>query len=370
LLNRCGVRQNFESAAMVNSQKWMMLCALIATTLMSVGCRNCGLFRGGGSGCYPQNCAQVCANTNGATINRQAYNNQAYNNQAYNNQAYNNQAYNNQAYAGQNYNARTNTGVNGIIPPPATGTLNIPSVARNTLPYNNQNRYGSGLNTNAPAPTPANGNRYNRSNGWRAADGRTGLDVGSTNSGSNAVSVLANNQNTNPNSGVRTAANTAPTTGSTSNSNLNRGGTSYVDSPNYTTTAVNETYDRTRLPINDASNVQAPSQYYQAGVANQVARVAPANTNNGVYGNFGNYYTPNNAVAMNPQIQQNGYVGSFGNANYYSQSGFGQGNTQVAQAGQARPTVLAQSTATYDPYSGGTRQADWRDRELGSESFR
>lgn len=297
-----------------------MLIGIISIASISLGCRNCSQPFGGAPYGQPNCCNPGYAN---------------------------NGVYNPQygQYAGAN---------GGIVPPPATGTLNIPSVARNPFPYNNG--YGSGLNTRGAAPTPATGvQNYNRSNGWRASQpgNPLGQNTGQPQNGSNAVSVLASSGS---GSAVRPASATTSTGTFSNGSSGASNGTSYIDSPNYATTSINETNDRTRLPVTVASNVRAPSQFYQARSGSQ---------NVGFNGTFVNqpYYVANNNFANNAQPRQpvgqpnpNGYVGSF--------------RGQPVYQPQVAPTVLAQSTTIYDPYANGTRQADWRDRELGSESFR
>ena len=224
------------------------------------------------------------------------------------------------------------TSRNTLIPPPATGTLNIPSLARNPFSNASTGTTSNGLlNTSSSAPTPAGTNsnirNFNQQNGWRPTGDNQSNNNNSTqpsSSGSaNATSVLASTTNSVP-------ARLASTTTSSSS----------VDSPNYRSTSTNETNDPTRLPVNNASNVRSPSQTQLAGVTQQP------------------YYTPG-------PIQNQQYVGNFGNqtpGNYVQ----GYATPNYASA----PAVLAQATTTYDPYSAQSRQADWRDREPGSGSYR
>ena len=345
-----GTSEKTESAAMLNMtflNKTIVLVALIAISSLSIGCRNC---------------RQPCAGQYG--LPQPGFGQQP----GYVQPGYVQPSYVQpgvqpgyvQPGMQQNYQppAFPGFGANGIIPPPPTGSLNIPSVARNPYPYNN---YRNGLNPNGSAPTPANGSgvqNYNRSNGWRSAS-QTGNGLGAvapspqpTTNSSNAVSVIASRSDTNDNSGqIRTASNPSSTSsGSSSNS--------YIDSPNYTTTSINETMDRTRLPATDASGMRAPSQYYQSSTGNRLAQNVGQNVGQFVSPSSGyqnpNYYNP--GINRNAYAPQQGYVGQFARV------------PGAYQAPVTPPTVLAQSTTVYDPYrSGSTRQADWRDRE---EAFR
>ena len=221
---------------------------------------------------------------------------------------------------------------NTLIPPPATGTLNIPSLARN--PFSNASTGSTSglLNTRSSAPTPASSNsstirNFNQQNGWRPTNDNQSNNNNSSqpsNSGSaNATSVLASTSVGTP---VRTASATTSS--------------SYVESPNYRSTSANETNDPTRLPINNASNVRSPSQTQLAGVTQQP------------------YYTPG-------PIQNQQYVGNFG-----TQTPGGYVPGYAVPNYTSAPAVLAQATTTYDPYAGQSRQADWRDREPDSGSYR
>lgn len=256
---------------------------------------------------------------------------------------------------GYNGNPNLNVARGGLIAPPPTGSLNIPSIARNNLPGSNQGL----LNTNRQAPTlPNRAAQYNQQNGWRSSDGSPqstsnpsnnppnrpvggqtfGSNNGSPNNGSpnnapaSATSVLVQNTQANPNRVAQNQPYYQP-----QNTAATGYGSSSVQSPDYATTAVNESFDRTRLPVSDASNVRAPSQYYSRATGAQTAQVAQLPPGS----QFGNqqYYSP--------QQQQPFYTGTFA-------------NTRPALSPQI---VQSQSTAQYDAYGGTSRSADWRNRD-------
>jgi hypothetical protein len=260
-----------------------------------------------------------------------------------------------QPYANQyGYNAAPNYGqaYNGVagrspvIPPPATGTLNIPSIARNN-PYGLNQNPGL-LNTGQAAPTPANrAGQFNQQNGWRTSGSGTTNPVPNpairpatgTTLGSNSNSAAGS---TNP---TVAPANASSVLVQNTQSRTNQGyGDSYVRSPDYSTTAVNETLDRTRLPATDASAVRAPSQFYARASGAQVAQLPPQGTVNGQQPYYSGTFQTNPAFNV-PQggVIQPGAVFAANNVN----------RTAMVQD---------QSTATYDPY-GNTRSADWRNRD-------
>jgi len=225
-----------------------------------------------------------------------------------------------------------------VIAPPSTGSLNIPSLARNN-PFGIN---GGLLNTGQRAPTPANNtsSQFNQQNGWQPAGavGSPPPTVPQNNTQSNSGTTLGSTS--------RTAAPTVPVA---ARSVLAQGGSqsqpagygdSYIRSPNYSTTAVNETNDRTRLPTTDASGVRAPSQYYARASGAQVANL-PAQ---------GTFVAP-----------QQYYSGTFSGTNPAA-------GPVGALAANSGAYVQGQSTATYDPY-GDTRSADWRNRDISSGTF-
>ncbi len=273
-------------------------------------------------------------------------------------QPYANQyGYNAAGNYGQSYNGVA--GRSPVIPPPGTGTLNIPSIARNN-PYGlNPNR--GLLNTGQAAPTPANrAGQFNQQNGWRATGQGTSNPNANTNNPNQFGTGTTLGRNQNSATGT-TNPNVAPPNASSvlvqdTQSRSDRGyGDSYVRSPDYSTTSVNETFDRTRLPATDASAVRAPSQYYARASGAQVAQL------------------PRQGFVAGQQ--QPYYSGTFQNNQAFNapQSGLVQGGVQpgaVFAANNVNRTAMVQdqSTATYDPY-GNTRSADWRNRDSTSGTF-
>lgn len=242
-------------------------------------------------------------------------------------------AYGNQYGYAPGFNANS-----PLIPPPATGTLNIPSIARNN-PYGlNQNR--GLLNTNQRAPTPAadRAARFNQQNGWKPSDGDSG-NSGSTNQSNTRTTLgsnpLPNSQNSSNNRADQPIGNSVLVQNNATQSG-NGFGESFINSTDYATTIVNESNDRTRLPATDASAVRAPSQYY--------ARVQGARL-----------------AQMNPQV-------AAGQQPYYVPNQGQLASAQFAFNPNSTVRVQDQTTATYDPY-GNTRSADWRNQDSGSESF-
>ncbi len=233
-----------------------------------------------------------------------------------------------------------------IIAPPPTNSLNIPSIARNN-PFGSN---GGLINTGQAAPTPADRtSQFNRDQGWRASDeANNNFSGGSSSSGSTSGSASATT--------IGSASRSQPPQVGPSNANSvlvqdtqsrnNRGyGDSFVSSTDYSTTAVNETFDRTRLPATDASAVRAPSQFYTRATGAQVAQLAQQ----GFAG-----------------VQQPYYSGTFQATPNISN---GSGTSQPIFAANNRTALVqGQSTATFDPY-GDTRSADWRNRDASGGNF-
>jgi hypothetical protein len=270
----------------------------------------------------------------------------------YNAQGYNPQAYTAQAYQAPGFAGTNAAGRSPVIPPPATGTLNIPSLARNNPFGINPNR--GLINTQQPAPTAANRSaRFNFQNGWQPVGGNSRTTNTPSNSGQTpGNTTLGSNSGSGNGSAAPSSARSVLVQDTQSRSNLGYGD-SYVRSPNYSTTAVNETFDRTRLPATDASGVRAPSQYYARATGAQVAQI-PGQGGVGVQ--QPNYYSGTfrapNAIGFNvapgviqPGVNPAGVIASRGNV-----------------------IVQDQSTATYDPY-GNTRSADWRNRDAIGGTF-
>ena len=238
-----------------------------------------------------------------------------------------------------------------VIPAPATGTLRIPSLARNNPFGSNQGL----LNTNQAAPTAASNrsSQFNLQNGWQP------VGSGSTSSGSSQSnqSNIGTTLGSAARSLVPTQANPTVAPGA-AQSVLTQGsqtrsaslGNSFVRSPDYSTTSVNETLDRTRLPATDASAVRAPSQYYARASGAQVAQLPRP-------GIFGAPLQTQNFTGNNP--------GAFNVGSGTLQTGVRPVGVFAANSGAY---VQSQSTATYDPY-GDTRSADWRNRDSSTGSF-
>ena len=228
-----------------------------------------------------------------------------------------------------------------LIPPPATGTLNIPSIARNN-PYGlNQNR--GLLNTNQRAPTPAadRAATFNQQNGWKPSDGN--FPVNNTiNNNSNQSTGTTLGFNPSPGGSGNAPIQVAPPNANSvlvQNGAARQGngfGESFINSTDYATTSVNESNDRTRLPATDASAVRAPSQYYARVQGARLAQMTPQ-----IAGGQQPYYVPGQGQLAPAQLA------------------FNQNSTVRVQD---------QGTATYDPYS-NTRSADWRNQDDGSDPF-
>ena len=291
------------------------------------------------SGC--RNRCNPCGGSYQQPFQQQPFQQQPQNFYGYNNP----QAYGTQGFALPNAVA----GRSPVIPPPATGTLNIPSLARNNPFGINPNR--GLINTRQPAPTPANRSaRFNSQNGWQPVDGSNSRpSPGQSNTSQPASTRLGSNSGTG--TAAPSSARSVLVQDTQSRTNQGYGG-SYIRSPNYSTTAVNETFDRTRLPTTDASAVRAPSQYYARATGAQVAQM-PGQGAVGIQQPFysGTFRAPNQAVfnvapgVMRPGMNPSGIIASRSNV-----------------------IVQDQGTATYDPYS-NTRSADWRNRDVTSGTF-
>lgn len=230
---------------------------------------------------------------------------------------------------------------NSTIPAPPTYSLNIPSVAGSQpyyVPGSGNGAIGT-LNPNAP-PTFNPSQNQAQLNGWRPSDSNSGSN---SNTNSNAPTTFANGSTVPP--GFRTASATA----------LPGSGSSFTDSRNYQSTRVDETLDRTRLAATDASSVRAPAQTNPTGAIPHLGSPQNdpryANNPSGFYGAPQVGFAPvnNRGFIGQPQIGSPGYTGS-------------------PYTTTTAPAVLAQSTTTTDPRSSG--QLGWRDREMGSDSFR
>ena len=270
------------------------------------------------------------------------------------------------------------------IAPPATYSLNIPGT-------NNQNYYnGTGTNSQFPLRQATNtlpvGSGVNVQNGWRASGSGNNTTTNSTIQGSpsgnssSSNSVLENRSNpsaNNPNlNRTRVVAVTPPNTNPFASNNptnriaqnSNANGLSFTDRTNFRSTAIDERLDQSRLPVTDASQVRAPTNF------------TPTTT----VGQFNvPYYVPGQQqFAQNlPRQPQQRFAANqpFQQAPRVAQAGFNQPGTirgNFAQPTFAQPSqqpytglatqnrVLAQSTVYADPANDPNFQNGWRDREL------
>lgn len=321
----------------------MMICVLAALSL--TGCRN----RCGQSSCGSVPFQQPYY---GQPVQQPYYGQPAQ-------QPYFNQPIQQPGFTAPVFNGSTSfngaTSHSPLIPPPATGSLTIPSIARNTPFGMNQN---SGLlNTNQAAPTPAinRSARFNAQHGWHGTEGAQSESPASLTTAPESSTTLSSNTATSGSTSGANSVLTATTSGMVAEvrPNANQGyGDSYLRSTDYSTTTTNETQDGTRLPATDASGVRAPSQYYARATGVQLARL-PQQPIVGI---------PQPAIVGGAQPY---YSGTFRTAAApYPVS--------VAQRGvfavNTNAVVLDQATATYDPY-GDTRSADWRNRDTTSGTF-
>jgi hypothetical protein len=253
------------------------------------------------------------------------------------------------------------------VAPPPTYSLNIPSVAQNQpyyTPGNNASN-SSVVDPNLRSPVPVNS--QSGEPGWRRSDNNA-LNSNGTPAG-DSRSVL-----TSPTTFVETdPVSGQPYARSGSATGLPGSGFSYTSSANYQTTRVDERLDSTRLPVTDASSVRAPARNYPTGSVASLAQLQQLP---------GNYPAGYNVPSGTQQtyVLQNGFnqsVNPYYNGNTMMVNGQSRG--PVSYQGQAvlmnpngypirsAPTVVAQSTATFD--SNGSGQSGWRDRELNSERF-
>lgn len=321
---------------MFSNRIFVCLFASCVVAIFFTGCRN--------------RCSQQCGNPfQQQQLFPQPFQQQPFQNQQFQQQPFQQQPFQNQFGFNPAANGQANTGARSpVIAPPATGSLNIPSLARNN-PFGIN---GGLLSTGQRAPTPANNtsSQFNRQNGWQPVGGTSSAPP--TFPQNNTQSNTQSNTGTTLGSTSRTAAPTAP---AAARSVLAQGsqtrpagyGDSYIRSPNYSTTAVNETNDGTRLPATDASGVRAPSQYYARVSGAQVASLPAQGT-----------------FAAPQQLYSSGTFGGTNPALFNP----AQGTTQPVLVANSGAYVQGQSTATYDPY-GDTRSADWRNRDISSGTF-
>lgn len=257
------------------------------------------------------------------------------------------------------------------VTPPDTYTVQIPG-------RSNTNQ-GSGLKqaTNTlPTGTPVN-----LQNGWQPA-GATGNTGPSTNSGSGTVNPIpVQNQTSALPPSNSTIINQTPVVSVTppsrqpvSAQNPNPAtpqnqGLSFTDSTNFRTTAVDERFDNSRLPVTDASQVRAPARMASNTTVGQFnAPYYVPGRQNVVAGNT--QYAIPQRVASNNQIRQPAglqrptgpttFLGNFG------QPTFAQPVQQPYAGSNSQNRVLAQSTVYADPANDPNFANGWRGRELAN----
>ena len=223
-----------------------------------------------------------------------------------------------------------------LIPPPATYSPRAPGVGQNPY-YNGQvasNNVGL-LNPAGQAPTSAT------QAGWRSSDE------------ANSNFSLGSGSQQQPNSVLQRTApqNTTPTNG---NSGINSAqptpqgsGVSFRNSPNYRSTTVDESQDRSRLVLTDASQVRAPAL---ASIPSGLSRL------------------PQGPVVVQGQTRLVG-GNPAPNLQYYSQTptlvsgGYSVPAVSSVSYGAPTPQVQSQSTATYEPTSSDSYRNGWRDSQ-------
>lgn len=241
------------------------------------------------------------------------------------------------------------------VPAPGTYSIQIPGAT--TSPY-----YNNSATAQLPA-TPGSGGGLNAANGWQpagAANTNSTIQTGAPTQGS---SSRTDNQNSSSNAAtglisVVDRGNAAPRVAQNTNQ-LN--GLSYTNDTNFRSTAVDERRDPTRLPVTDASQVRAPTNF------------SPTTT----VGQFNYpYYNPSPAQAAVPQYPytsgtnyapttQNTVPRSNVVTANSAQPIFAQPSQQIYRGLSTRsPQVLAQSTVYADPAEDPNFQNGWRDRDL------
>jgi hypothetical protein len=239
------------------------------------------------------------------------------------------------------------TGPTTIAAPP-TYSLNIPGIQN----ANNYNGLGNGLQLSPPGTAVASAT--NVVNGWQPQGAFANSTVAATppvnqvqNPTANQTTVVAVNPPNRSTDAVRLPQNPTP-----------RSGSSFVDSTNFRTTAVDERRDESRLPVTDASQVRAPANFNPATIVGQfnAPYYVPAQQQ---------FQNPPTVGQPNPNLQAGVVNGNF------RPVGFSQAPYQTYPGLAAQNTVLGQSTVYADPANDPNFQNGWRNRELtaGRDSF-
>lgn len=230
---------------------------------------------------------------------------------------------------------------NPRIAPPPTYSLNIPSVAQNQQPYYTPN--GS---------TPTTGATTNNE-AWRRYDGSNNNGTNNLNSTSGQSRFVESGSNLNTGQSVLTPGNSptfsgsASLTRSASNTSLPASGTSFTDSRNFASTLNDERTDPTRMPVTNATLVQAPAQSMIGGQVNQTYAL------NGTYQPT---YSASGVLSQSPgQYPQQYY-------NYGATPTLVTNGVPFVQPGANLPAPAINNTAS-------SGNVGWRGRELSSDRF-
>ncbi|MEM9411312.1 MAG: hypothetical protein AAGA30_09380 [Planctomycetota bacterium] len=252
---------------------------------------------------------------------------------------------------------------------PGTYSLNIPGSNNsnaNGLLGAGQRPLQQATNT---LPVP---NGVNVQNGWQpigAGNGAANSNQSTNNTaaglnGNQTTSVLENNSQTNQTAVVSV---TPPNRFA---SNTGQNGLSFTNDTNFRTTAIDERQDQSRLPVTDASQVRAPTQFNPTTTRGQfnspyyvpnqtpVQNVQPQYQNIPGYSPYGQNPNPQRSNT-NPNLVRGGTVyGQFGMPT------FGQPAPQNYTGTAGRNQVVAQSTVFADPANDPNFQDNWRGRDL------
>ncbi len=257
------------------------------------------------------------------------------------------------------------------VPSPQTYSIQIPG--NSNQQYYNNGATAQQLPPLQPTGTLPTANGSNTRNGWQpvGATGTTGTLPVSTPPPSGSTSQLQSTINQSNlvsvvDRGTSQPGNRLAQTSGSGN------GLSQTNNSNFGTTAVDERLDRSRLPVTDASQVRAPTNFsptttvgqfnfpwfntnpYQGNTGYLPQFPSPQNTNAGGQQQTGQATNPNFGGT-----QPNVVVGNF------SQPTFAQPSPQIYRGLATQyPQVLAQSTVYADPAKDPNFQNGWRDRDL------
>lgn len=139
---------------------------------------------------------------------------------------------------------------------------------------------------------------------------------------------------------------------------------SFTDRTNFRTTAIDERLDQSRLPVTDASQVRAPTNFTPATTVGQfnVPYYVPGQQQ--FVQNPPNQVANNPAYGQVPRVAQGGFVAPNTVVGRFGQPTFAQPTGQPYSGSQTQNRVLAQSTVYADPANDPNFQNGWRDRDL------